>query len=86
MLYIQCILEPEPELESMLEPQGTIQQYCDYKINSNPHCFIAIIKATACGQKEPLLPYPLHSPVGEGEGGCYLYDPEDLLNKNVSYT
>jgi hypothetical protein len=25
---------------------------------------------------------------GEGEGGCYcyLYDPEDLLIKNVSYT
>jgi hypothetical protein len=28
----------------------------------------------------------VHSPVGEGVGGCYLYGPEDLLNKNVSYT
>jgi hypothetical protein len=24
--------------------------------------------------------------VGEGEGWCYLYGSEDLLNKNVSYT
>jgi hypothetical protein len=23
----------------------------------------------------------MHSPVGEGEGGCYLYGPEDLLDK-----
>jgi hypothetical protein len=23
---------------------------------------------------------------GEGEGGCQLNGPEDLLNKNVSYT
>jgi hypothetical protein len=30
-------------------------------------------------------PCTLHSPVGEG-GGCYLYGPEDLLNKNMSYT
>jgi hypothetical protein len=28
----------------------------------------------------------LHSPEGEGEGGCYLYSPEDFINKNVSYT
>jgi hypothetical protein len=32
--------------------------------------FIAITKATACGLKEPLLPHPLHSPVGgRGMGG-----------------
>jgi hypothetical protein len=58
-------------------------------INPNPHCFIAITKATACGWKEPLLPHPLHSPVrarGKGKGGGILYGPEDLLNKNVSYT
>jgi hypothetical protein len=24
--------------------------------------------------------------LGEGEGGCYLYGSEDLLNKNVSNT
>jgi hypothetical protein len=23
---------------------------------------------------------------GKGKEGCYLYGPEDLLNKNVSYT
>jgi hypothetical protein len=33
----------------------------------------------------------VHSPgrVGggvEGAGGCFLWSPEDLLNKNVSYT
>jgi hypothetical protein len=38
-------------------------------INPNPHYFIAITKATACGWKEPLLPLPLHSPVrGRGKG------------------
>jgi hypothetical protein len=32
--------------------------------------------------------YPTHCTAlwGEGKGGCYLYDPEDLLNKNMSYT
>jgi hypothetical protein len=35
-----------------------------YMFNPNPHCFIAITKATACGWKEPLLPHPLHSSVG----------------------
>jgi hypothetical protein len=55
--------------------------------NPNPHCFIALTKATACGCKKPLLPHPLHSPVGgKGGEGCYLYGSEDLLNKNVSYT
>jgi hypothetical protein len=29
-------------------------------------------------------PCTLHSPVGEG--GCYFYGPEDLLNTNMSYT
>jgi hypothetical protein len=39
--------------------------------NPNPHCFIAITNATACGWKEPLLPRPLHSPVrGRGKGGA----------------
>jgi hypothetical protein len=39
-------------------------------LNPNPHCFIAITKATASGWKEPLLPQPLHSPVGgRGKGG-----------------
>jgi hypothetical protein len=28
---------------------------------------------------------PLHSHVGEGEGGCYLNDSEELLYKNTSY-
>jgi hypothetical protein len=51
-------------------------------INPNPHCFIAITKATACGWKEPLLPHPLHSTVGGG--GCYLYGSEDLLKGTVS--
>jgi hypothetical protein len=38
--------------------------------NPNPHCFIAITKATACDWKEPLLPHPLHNPVrGRGKGG-----------------
>jgi hypothetical protein len=38
-------------------------------------------------KRATILPHPLHSPVrGDGEGGCYLYGPEDLLNKNVSYT
>jgi hypothetical protein len=37
-------------------------------LNPNPHCFIAITKATARGWKEPLLPHPLHSPVrGKGD-------------------
>jgi hypothetical protein len=33
-------------------------------IYPNLHYFIAITKATACGWKEPVLPHPLHSPVG----------------------
>jgi hypothetical protein len=56
------------------------------EIYANPHNFIAITKATACGGKKPLLPHPLYSPVGGGCRGCYLHGPEDLLNKNVSYT
>jgi hypothetical protein len=27
----------------------------------------------------------LHSPVGERVGGCFLWSPKDLLNKNVIY-
>jgi hypothetical protein len=39
-------------------------------LNPNPHCFIVITKAAACGWKDPLLPHPLHSPVrGKGKGG-----------------
>jgi hypothetical protein len=33
-----------------------------FLFNPNPHCFIAISKAKACGWKEPLLPHPHHSP------------------------
>jgi hypothetical protein len=42
-------------------------------VNPNPHCFIAITMhiAQPCG--------------GRGKW-CYLYLPEDLLNKNVSLT
>jgi hypothetical protein len=36
--------------------------------------------------KKPLLPHPLLSPVGEGEGGCWVGSHKILLNKNVSYT
>jgi hypothetical protein len=31
-------------------------------------------------------PPPAEPCGGRGKGGCYLYGPEDLLNKNVSYT
>jgi hypothetical protein len=42
---------------------------CADGVNPNPHSFIAITKATACGWKEPLLPHPLHSPVSwRGKG------------------
>jgi hypothetical protein len=51
------------------------------RINPNPHCFIAITKDKACG-----FPTPCTALWGEGEGGCYFYGSEDLLNKNVSYT
>jgi hypothetical protein len=45
--------------------------YRQQMFNPNPHCFIAITKATACGLKEPLLPHPLHSPVrGRGKRGA----------------
>jgi hypothetical protein len=53
------------------------------RINPNPHCFIAITKATACGWKEPLLPHPLHTVQpceGEWEGGGGA-SSTDLLNK-----
>jgi hypothetical protein len=50
--------------------------------NPNPHFFIAITKATACGSKQPLLPNPLHSAQpcwrGRGKGGCYLYTLQPL--------
>jgi hypothetical protein len=40
-------------------------------VNPNPHCFIAITKATACGFKKQLPPHPLHSPVRvRGKGGA----------------
>jgi hypothetical protein len=31
-------------------------------------------------------PPPAQPCGGEGAGGCFLWSPEDLLNKNVSYT
>jgi hypothetical protein len=55
-------------------------------VNPNPHCFIAITNATACGGKSHYYPTPRTALWGEGGGGCYLYGPEYLLNKNVSYT
>jgi hypothetical protein len=80
--------------ECSVEAKILITDFCKYKINPyphgrwaksafnpNPHCFIAITVVTTCGCKEPLLPHPLHSPVGGG--GCYCYGPEDLFNKNV---
>jgi hypothetical protein len=43
--------------------------FCEDIFNTNPHCFIAITKATACGWEDPLLPHPLVSPVGgRGKG------------------
>jgi hypothetical protein len=36
-------------------------------------------------EKSHYFPTPCTTLWGEGEGGCYLYGPEDLLNKNVSY-
>jgi hypothetical protein len=37
--------------------------------------------------KRATSPPPHAQPCGEeGEGGCYSCSPEDLLNKNVSYT
>jgi hypothetical protein len=36
----------------------------DSKPSLNPHCFKAMTKATSCGWNEPVLPHPLHSPVG----------------------
>jgi hypothetical protein len=38
------------------------------KFHPNPHSFIGITKATACGWKELLIPHPLHSPMGWGGG------------------
>jgi hypothetical protein len=43
---------------------GTKVFASDMLIRPNPHCFIALTKATACGWKEPLLPHPLHSLCG----------------------
>jgi hypothetical protein len=37
-------------------------------------------------EKSHYYPTPCTALWGEGEGGCYLYGPEDLLSKNVSYT
>jgi hypothetical protein len=31
-------------------------------------------------------PPPAQPCWGEGEEGCYVFGPEDLLDKNVSYT
>jgi hypothetical protein len=54
-------------------------------LNPNPHFFIAITKAAAREWKDPLLPHPLHTAQpcgGKGAGGCFLWSPEELLNKN----
>jgi hypothetical protein len=49
---------------------------CPLNFNPNPHCFIAITKATACGWKEPLLPHPLQGPVrGRGKVGAIALRP-----------
>jgi hypothetical protein len=37
-------------------------------------------------EKSHYYPTPCTALWGDGEGGCYLYSTEDLLNKNVSYT
>jgi hypothetical protein len=37
-------------------------------------------------EKSHYYPTPCTALWGGGEGGCYLYGSEDLLNKNVSYT
>jgi hypothetical protein len=59
----------------------------DRKINPNPHGLKAITKLTASGLKEPILPPPLAQHcVVKGGGGHLLCSPEDLLNKNASYT
>jgi hypothetical protein len=34
-------------------------------------------------EKATTTPPPAQPWEGEGGGGCYLYGPEDLLNKNV---
>jgi hypothetical protein len=55
-------------------------------VNPNPHYCIYITKAVARGGKDPFLPHPLHSPAGRRGQGCFLWRPEDWLNKHVSYT
>jgi hypothetical protein len=37
-------------------------------------------------EKSHYYPTPCTARWGEGEGEYYIYGPEDLLNKNVSYT
>jgi hypothetical protein len=54
--------------QTEFKPKYTISRHCPF--NPNPHCFIAITKATACGCKKPLLPHPLRTALW-GEGGCY---------------
>jgi hypothetical protein len=60
-----------PEVEHC--PSTSSGAWARSALHPNPHCFIAITKATACGWKEPLLPNPLYSPVrGRGKGGLAL--------------
>jgi hypothetical protein len=47
---------------------------------------ILTAKPRLVAEKKPLLPHPLNSAQPCGGRGCYLYGPEDMLNKNVSYT
>jgi hypothetical protein len=37
-------------------------------------------------EKSHYYPTPCTALWGKGEGECYLYGSEDLLNKNMSYT
>jgi hypothetical protein len=47
----------------------------DRCFSPNPHCFIAITKATACGWKEPLLPNPCTDLWGGGGRGVLALWP-----------
>jgi hypothetical protein len=55
-------------------------------IYPNPHGLIAITKHTASGLKEPLLPHPLHSTVGEGGGGVVSSTSLKICKINTQFT
>jgi hypothetical protein len=72
---------------------ATAPRSLDFYIAPKPAVFAVLLAVNPNPYPKPLLvaekshhyPTPCAQPC-EGEGGCLLYAPEDLLNKNVSYT